>query len=400
MSKELRYLLHGQTDKYEDDKTSLYVTAQESTLWQKVGQQVLNKKSEGWRLLDSALVEHIPSAKRQTLGINLLESDRVVDLIRELGAECVDGSLLEPSERYQLLGYISQKPTNENLWKSLQLHETTDGRLESIQPDRVFLENPDFPLNHRLKDRIVLIKQNPEIQQNWIPLWTARELITTILNLPNPHRYCELVLDALPKISAQDEEELKNSLQTTSWLPNQLDSQGICPRNILRFPQTLEKHQEKIAQLDETKYPEKVLPEKVRRSERYSSAKKLFTYWHPEQVIQKILVPNQSREYWQKFCIVILDAMENGKIPDHLKTSLEKESWIPLNSRTIRPSQILEIVPSQLQKHLRTLVELSSGEYTERLDLPQSITGHQSFNKGLKNLFSKWREHEIIDCLL
>ncbi|MDY7054511.1 protein NO VEIN domain-containing protein [Limnospira fusiformis] len=399
MSKQLRYFLHGQKDKYEDDQTTLYVTAQESTLWQKVGQQVLNKKGEGWRLLDSALVEHIPSAKRQRLGIKLLESDQVVDLIRELGAECVDGSLLKSSERCQLLGYISQKPTNEDLWKSLQLHETTDGRLESIQPDRVFLQNPDFPLNHRLKDYIVLIKQNREIQQNWIPLWTAREAIATILNLPEPHTYCELVLEALPQISTQDEPELKTSLKMTSWLPNKLGSQGICPANILRFPKNLEKHQEKIAQLDENKHPEKVLPEGVRRSQGYSSARKLFAYWPPEQVIQKILVPNQSLEYWQKFCIVILDAMENLKIPEHLKTSLETESWIPVDSGTIRPSQILEIVPSQLQKYLPTLVELSGGEYTERLQLPQGITGHPSF-QVLKIFFSKWREHEIINFLL
>ncbi|TVU55427.1 MAG: DUF3883 domain-containing protein [Arthrospira sp. PLM2.Bin9] len=399
MSKQLRYFLHGQKDKYEDDRTSLYVTAQEGTLWQIIGQQVLNKKGEGWRLLDSVLVEHIPSAKRQRLGINLLESDQVVNLIRELGAECVDGSLLESSERCQLLGYLSQKPTNEDLWKSLQLHETTDGKLESIQPDRVFLQNPDFPLNHRLKEHIVLIKQNREIQQNWIPLWTAREAIATILNLPNPHTYCELVLDALTRISAQDQSELKNTLQTTSWLPNKSDSQGICPRNILRFPQDLEKHQDKIAKLDETKYPEKVLPEKVRTSPGYSLARKLFAYWPPEQVIQKILVRNQSLEYWQNFCIVILDAMENLRIPEHLKTSLETETWIPVDSRTIRPSQILEIVPSQLQKHLPTLVELSRGEYTERLQLPQGITGHRSF-KALKTFFSKWREHEIISFLL
>jgi hypothetical protein len=400
MSKELRYLLHGQTDKYEDDKTSLYVTAQESTLWQKVGQQVLNKKGEGWRLLDSVLVEHIPSAKRQTLGINLLESERVVDLIRELGAECVDGSLLESSERCQLLGYLSQKPTNEDLWKSLQLHETTDGRLESIQPNRVFLQNPHFPLNHRLKEYIVLIKQNREIQQNWIPLWTAHEAITTILNLPDPHIYCELVLEALTQISTEDEAELKTSLKMTSWLPNKLDGQGICPANILRFSQSLEEHQEKIAQLYENKHPEKILPNKVRTSPGYSSARKLFTYWHPEQVIQKILVPNQSLEYWQKFYIVILDCLvAMDKIPEHLKTSLETESWIPVDSGIIRPSQILEIVSSQLQKYLPTLVELSGGEYTERLQLPQRITGHPSF-KVLKTFFSKWREHEIINFLL
>ncbi len=117
MSNQLRYLLHGNRDKYEEIKTPLYTTSQESTVWQKLGQQVLQKKGEDWRLIDSSLVEHIPSAKQQLLGIQLLQSEEVVDLIRELGIDSVDGKLLEASERYGLLRHIRQRPNNEELWK-------------------------------------------------------------------------------------------------------------------------------------------------------------------------------------------------------------------------------------------------------------------------------------------
>ncbi|MDV3001123.1 MAG: hypothetical protein N5P05_002729 [Chroococcopsis gigantea SAG 12.99] len=146
MSRQIRYLLHGQKLKYDDTQTPLYVTSQESTLWQKIGLQVLRQRGEAWRLLDPALVEFIPPAKRQQLGIESLQSEQVIKLIRDLGPECVEGSQLEPSERYELLSYLSSRPIHEDLWRSLRLHETIDGRLERIELNRVFLENPDFPL--------------------------------------------------------------------------------------------------------------------------------------------------------------------------------------------------------------------------------------------------------------
>ena len=193
MSKELRYLLHGNKEKYDDVQTSLYIASQESTLWQNIGSQVLKNRKEHWRLINSVFIDFLLTANFKILGIEKLLAEQVVDLIRQ-NPESVDGSLLNKSERYELLAYISQKPSNQNLWKSLRLHENANdpNRLESIEVDRVYLENSDFPLDERLKNYIVLIRRNTETQQNWIPLWTPDAAIAKILSLPTPHDYCDL----------------------------------------------------------------------------------------------------------------------------------------------------------------------------------------------------------------
>lgn len=56
----------------------------------------------------------------------------------------------------------------------------------------MYLENPDFTLDERLKKYIVLIRQNKqEIDQEWIPFWTPDEAIATIVNFANPEKYCD-----------------------------------------------------------------------------------------------------------------------------------------------------------------------------------------------------------------
>ena len=186
MSKELRYLLHGNKEKYDDVQTSLYIASQESTLWQKIGLQVLKSRKEDWRLIDSVLVDHIPSTQFKNLKIEKLQIDEVINLLR-LNTDYLDENKLELNERYELLRYISQDPANKDLWRSLKLHETVDGTLEYVQAGRVYLENPNFPLDLRIKDHVVLIRSNGKIRQDWIDLWTPDAAIAKVLSLPNPH---------------------------------------------------------------------------------------------------------------------------------------------------------------------------------------------------------------------
>jgi hypothetical protein len=396
MSKELRYLLHGNNKKYDDVQTSLYIILEKSTLWQKIGSQVLNSRKEDWRLIDSVLVDSIRTANFERLGIKELLAEQVVDLIRQ-NPESVDGSLLNKSERYQLLAYISQKPSNEELWKSLRLHENANNPncLESIEVNRVYLENSDFPLDERLKNYIVLIRRNTEIQQNWIPSWTPDAAIAKVLSLPNPHEYCDIILDALQRMTDEEKESHKESLKSSGWLPN-----GYCPQDILKLPTNLEQYAKKIASLDNSKHPQQVLPESVRKSKVEPWINKsLFTFWKAEIVIKRILTHNQKNiEHWRSFCPVILDALSTN-ISDELKTILTRESWLFLEDRTVSPSQIIEITQKKLQKHLSTLVRLSAGEYAEMSQLPKAITNHKNF-EILNKFFSQWKENDVLEFIL
>jgi len=392
MSKELRYLLHGNKEKYDDVQTSLYITSQESTLWPKIGSQVLKIRQEDWRLINSVFIDSLPTANFQRLGIEKLLAEQVVDLIREK-PECVDGNLLNKSERYELLAYLSQKPSNQDLWKSLRLHENANNpnRLESIEVDRVYLKNSDFSLDERLKNYIVLIRRNTEIQQNWIPSWTPDAAIAKVLSLPNPHQYCGIILDALQRMSHEEKQSRKAELQKAKWLP----PNGYSPQDILKLPNDLEQYAKEIASLDNSKHSQQILPESVRKS----WVKNLFTSWDAEIVIKKILTHNQKNiEHWQIFCPVILDALSTN-ISDELKTIITRESWLFLGDRTVGLSQIIETPRKKLQKHLSTLVRLSAGEYAEISQLPKAITNHKNF-EILNKFFSQWKENDVIEFIL
>ncbi|MEG4911486.1 DUF3883 domain-containing protein [Microcoleus sp. B7-D4] len=398
MSKELRYLLHGNKEKYDDVQTPLYIIPQESTLWQNIGLQVLTSRKEKWRLINSVFIDSLPTptANLKRLGIEKLLAEQVVDLIRQ-NPESVDGSLLNKSERYELLAYISQKPSNEKLWKSLRLHENANNpnRLESIEVNRVYLENSDFPLDERLKNYIVLIRQNTEIQQHWIPSWTPDAAIAKVLSLPNPHQYYGIILDALQRMTDETKESHKESLKSSGWLP----PNGYCPQDILKLPNNLEQYAKEIASLDKSKHPQQVLHESVRKSKVEHWIKSLFTVWNAEIVIKKILTHNQKNiEHWQSFCPVILDALSTN-ISDELKTILTRESWLFLGDRTVCLSQIIETPRNKLQKHLSTLVHLSAREYAEISQLPKEITNHKNFS-FLNKFFSQWKENDVLEFIL
>ncbi len=402
MSNQLRYLLHGNPEKYEDITTPLYITSPESTVWQKVGQQVLQLQGEDWRLIDPLLVEHIPSAKSQILGIKLLQSEEVVDLIRELGADCVDGNLLEQSERYELLRYISQWPSNQDLWKALQLHETVNGKLIGIKTGQIYLENPDFTLDERLKEYIVLIRENrQEINQDWIPVWTADEAISTILNLPNPDKYCDLILNAIEQLSASEKDKWESELKNIHWLVN-VDNKAIQPRDIIKLPIKLVKHQQIISTLDNSKYTEICLPNWINNHQAYGWVKKLFTYWNAQNIIEKVFShPQKSLTHWRNFCLVILDALADIDISKNptLETLVKTETWLIIDDSLISPKQVIEIIPKGINKHLSTLVEISECEYTEVSLFSENIQNHDSL-KIVKKLFSRWDENNVIDFIL
>jgi hypothetical protein len=401
VSKELRYLLHGNSSKYEDVKTVLYVTSQESTVWQKVGLQVLTQQGSAWRLIDTALIQSIRVDKYPSLGINRLQPEQVVELIRELGPDSVDGNKLTVGDRNELLRYISQRPANEDLWKSLHLHETVAGTLDFIEAERVFLENPDFPLDQRLQEQVVLIKKNLEIQQNWISPWEPAHAITTILQLPRPHAYSDLILDALHRLLPKDRDQQKAALKEAQWLSRASDGKAIAPVDIIRVHTSLKLHEQTIASLNNTKYSRDVLSKSIRDAAAYKWVTELFIFWDVNQVLESILnYSNPDLQHWQRFCLVILDSLQNDtNIPESLKNRLIVATWIPLKEQSIAPKQIVLPLPNQLNQHLPTLIDLSLGNYFEERQLSRTVRNHKSF-QVLRNFFSKWDENWILSLVL
>ncbi len=383
MSKQLRYLLHGNKDKYGDIETPLYKTSEQSTLWQKLGQQVLKETSEDWRLIDSLLVEHIPSAKHQKLGIKLLKPEEVIELIDELGADCVDANSLEESEKYELLNKI-QYLENEELWKDLKLHKTSSGELVNIQPGKTYLENPIFPLNEKLTQHIVIIQKSNKLRQDYIDLWTPEALINTVLNFQTPHEYCDLILDALQNLSALD----KSHLENTCWLVGR-DGKVIRPQDIVILPKNLQKHLSTIVELSKGEYTEfSFLPEYIKKHQNIKNLKKLFSRWDENDVIEFILEQSQPHLHFN----IIIDTLDNlfnvsqKQLSEINYKSLNKQAWLEdKDGNAVYPEDVLHY-PSIKDEIEELLLQISS-DYISSSQLKQEIRNSRCWQWLTKNLF-------------
>ena len=386
MLNQLRYLLHGNREKYEDITTPLYKTSEQSTLWQKLGQQVLQEKGEAWRLIDSSLVEHIPSAKQQTLGIKLLKPEEVIELIDELGADCVDAIPLEESQRYELLNKIEYLE-NEELWKALKLHKTSSGELVNIQAGKTYLENQTFHLDEKLAQHIVIIQKNNKLKQDYIDLWTPEALINTVLNLQspqNPHEYCDLILDALQNLSALD----KSRLQNTRWLVDK-DKNGIRPQDILRLPENLQTHLSTIVELSKGEYTEfSFLPEYMQKHQNIRNLKKLFSRWDENDVIEFIL---EQYEPHLNFDIII-DALDSlfsdsqKQLSEINYNNLNKQAWLAdVHGNKVSSTNILHY-PS-IKDEIEELLRQVSSPYIASSQLNQQIRNHKCWQWLHKELF-------------
>ncbi len=290
----------------------------------------------------------------------------------------------------------------KNYGKGLPIHETINDELVCIEPNKMYLENPDFPLDESLEEHIVLIRQNQqEIDQSWIQVWSPHQLISKVLNLPNPDKFCNLILNALQKLPSSEKEEWKSQLKNTPWLVDR-NGKAIQPQDILRLPEQLVKHQEIICTLDSNKFIENSLHRKIVNHQVYNWVKKLFTFWDEQKILKKISdSPQEPFVNYSSFSTVILDSLQNidfSKNKD-LEITLRTETWLVLDDSLIAPEQVIEITPKKIQKHLSTIVELSGGVYAEFSVLPEYIQNHQNL-KILKKLFSRWNENDVIKFIL
>ena len=83
MDLAIRYLLHGQADKYNSEE-KLYIISSSNSLWKKLAEKLLSIKKDSWRLIDSTLATSIPESQFKQLGISPLTKDAVIDLLHEL----------------------------------------------------------------------------------------------------------------------------------------------------------------------------------------------------------------------------------------------------------------------------------------------------------------------------
>lgn len=398
MSKEIRYLLHANPAKYSSYE-SLLVSKGDS-VWQKIAKQMLAKKQELWRLIESELASQIPQTKWESIGIREITDVEVVNLIQEMGTASIDGNELQASERDNLLSFVGKNKQNENLWKELVLHETGDGELVSIT-GHTYLENPRFSLYTELKGKVKIIKRSETLVQTWIPEWTPGVAIDIMLTQTQPYAWCKLILDAIEKLENDERDKLKEKLRNKAWLFNEQTKSGVLPVDIIQITdKDLEAHANIIISLNQGKYPVSALPLFVCKHNLFQWLTSLFDKWNARKVINFLLKTNKPHNY----CELILDAVgaSSLKLTEDLEKDLQHKKWIPIQSDEPKAPIHIIYLPKNLfslQKHIDVIIELSQDAYASETMLPSNISNHKHY-PWLKENFNVWDENYIINIII
>ncbi len=242
--KELRYLLHGSIDNYDDVETPLYITPHSSPLWEKVRLQVLNSEKEAWNFIDSVLVKYIPPNQLENLKIEEFKIDAV---------------------------------------------------------------------------------------------------ITTILNLPTPYDFYDIILDLLPELS----DELKESLKTKNWLPCNGDKSAISPSKIINIiPNKLQKHLSTLIALSADEYIEaQQLSLNILNHKNFHILRNLFTKWYENDIFEFIFTKRNPHTNYP----IILDVFSSlwmkqpQKLPNtNNQIRLKTEAWlVTKQENAVYPKKVL-----------------------------------------------------------
>ncbi|MDB9317462.1 hypothetical protein [Nodularia spumigena] len=355
MDLAIRYLLHGQADKY-DSQEKLYIISKSDSLWENLAKQVLAITNDSWRLISSALSGSISEEKFYQLGISPLTSDAVIDLLNKLREESSDFvSLfdkinLNDTERKVILNEIGKSPQNKDLWKSLPLHKTVTRNLVSIR-ENTYLENPQYPLslNERLPGKVTLIKQNENIlhleKEGWVLQWNASAAMEVLLNQPRPYDYTELILtvwESSPDVKG----EYRHRLKELEWL--KLSSgEAISPNYILKYPKYLRRYEQDLIQFNEGYY----LPSNLNIPESsYQHIDSLFKDIKEQEILRQIL---NHQDYLSQVILCILNELLNQSkrlnesslnLAADIRSGLENNQWLLTeDSQMVSPSQVVYI---------------------------------------------------------
>lgn len=240
----IRYLLHGQADKY-DSKEKLFVISKSDALWSDLAHEVLEITHESWRLIDNSLSESISEEKFKKIGITRLTPNIVIELLVEkldYIEEIFAQISLSDSDRQDILNEIGKNIDNKELWRLLPLHKSSENEFVNIK-ENTYLQNPDpklKKLDHKLIKvlRVTLINQNNNIihypEEGWISQWSASAAMRILLEQLEPHNYTELILCVLESFS-DVKDEYHDKLKNTRWL-RLLNGDAIAPKSILRYP--------------------------------------------------------------------------------------------------------------------------------------------------------------------
>jgi len=237
--KAIRYLLHGQKDKYSSVVVILYLQRDDGMISSLLAKKALQVKMENWRVIDPLMADLFTANLLQKLGVSLLTENSTLLLLDELTEnQCKNlgfSELLEP-ERIKIILSLCQEQKFD-LLRNLKLHRTNTGAMVYLN-NKTFMESKVALPSGFEEDAILLkVPDNGMLQSVYetlhvIPLDSV-EIINLAVSKENAYEYWQTILDAFDSLRTVPLNTI-DLLRKKEWLPVS-DGHVISPQKVLHL---------------------------------------------------------------------------------------------------------------------------------------------------------------------
>ncbi len=236
----LRFVLHGMPNQY-NYPGFLYTQEGENKISKILANLILEKKQEGWMILDPEFGQILTRDMLQKLRITELGDTSALSLLRSHNPEerkHLDFSELSSPDRNKIIFFLYQHEMNDILL-DLSIHETQAGNLVYITP-QTFLES-SFVIPAELANDAVLLRSSndpilpPIYNKLGVKLLSADSTIQLAVNKAQPEKFWLTIMNALPGMDVEEGSNTLKLLREKFWLPTLKDG-GVSPNQILHIP--------------------------------------------------------------------------------------------------------------------------------------------------------------------
>ncbi len=229
--KAIRYLLHDNKDQYDDTVATLWIDSNygNDNIQKRLAREALLHLPNQWSIVPQVLAEvlneHLNQRQKKQLNIQQIDPSRLEDLLRkQRDFRWIVDMKLSRDERWEVLSIIR----DDEIFKSLPIHETIDGRLISLNSSNNFLISRDkFRVSPNTESLVTLLERPDDdhaediYQNRRIQEWTPQAAIQTALGAESSS--WEDILDGLRSLQRKPDDrayrELIDRCKKRPWLP-------------------------------------------------------------------------------------------------------------------------------------------------------------------------------------
>lgn len=270
----LRCLLHGQLTEW-NNRATLFSEPEHCNAFVALAKLALAAANQSWRLISHAVSAQLrlDDVQRRSLDLRTTSAEEVQALVRKVGPEKVDCASLTAEECDTILLQFN----DVEVLRSLNIHETTDGRRVSIGPHTYVDDGTFKDLPAEFNSLVTRLRPRPgygrfdtvDGSNRLVGKLSWEAVIQIALDQSEPSQWHGTILTAIGQLGTL-RAELRDRVREVPWLPLMAGG-AVKPADVLHLPGAEIELDRLPSELLNGKIPILRLAESVRKHERFET---------------------------------------------------------------------------------------------------------------------------------